>query len=260
MVRHEVEYQSDIAVGIPFLMYKLPDLRKLVQASSWACADFCPGTSGPLTAEPSLLHDPVDLIASVVVLTMNAYSPRTKSSRVLPHFKHRQRQKRVQIETNIERDKSGHQRNGERERVRVRERERERERVCQAQLYFVARPEPTRVRWKSDQVHTTSLETREAQVQECNGVKSVHDSTLSLSLGWLCAQADCDTHRCWNKILLQTAHWSFVMRSLIPLSASVPLNNMTLSCNSLRVPSSHFMMFCKNVSRNLCNGNIRLRL
>jgi len=64
-VRHEVEYQSDIAVGIPFLMHKLPDLRKLVQASSWACADFCPGTSGPLATEPSLLHDPVDLIAGV---------------------------------------------------------------------------------------------------------------------------------------------------------------------------------------------------
>ena len=30
---------------------------------------------------------------------------------------------------------------------------------CQAQLYFVARLEPTRVRWKSDQVHTTRLET-----------------------------------------------------------------------------------------------------
>ena len=25
--------------------------------------------------------------------------------------------------------------------------------------------------------------------------------TLSLSLGWLCAQADRDTHRCWNKTL-----------------------------------------------------------
>ena len=65
---------------------------------------------------------------------------------------------------------------------------------CQMQLCFVARLEPTRMRWKDDQVRMTSLETREANVQECN-------STLLLSLGWLRAHADCDTHRCWNKIL-----------------------------------------------------------
>ena len=48
-------------------------------------------------------------------------------------------------------------------------------------LCFVARLslEPTRMRWKDDQVRTTtSLETREANVQECNGVKSVCGSTL----------------------------------------------------------------------------------
>ena len=48
-------------------------------------------------------------------------------------------------------------------------------------LCFVARLslEPTRMRWKEDQVRTTtSLETREANVQECNGVKSVCGSTL----------------------------------------------------------------------------------
>ena len=69
---------------------------------------------------------------------------------------------------------------------------------CQMQLCFVARLslEPTRMRWKYDQVRTTSLETREASVQECNGVKSVCGSPLSLSFGWLCAQPDCDTHRC----------------------------------------------------------------
>ena len=40
---------------------------------------------------------------------------------------------------------------------------------CQAQLYFVARLEPTRVCWKSDQVHTTRLETGSkcAGVQRC---------------------------------------------------------------------------------------------
>ena len=46
---------------------------------------------------------------------------------------------------------------------------------CQAQLYLVAQLEPTRVRWKGDQVHTTR--NKEANVQECNGVKSVYDST-----------------------------------------------------------------------------------
>ena len=39
---------------------------------------------------------------------------------------------------------------------------------CQMRLFFC---------WKGDQVHTTRLKTREANVQECNGVKSVYDST-----------------------------------------------------------------------------------
>ena len=52
------------------------------------------------------------------------------------------------------------------------------------------------MRWVSDHMRTTSLEARETNVQECNGVKSVYGSTLPLSLGLLCAQADCDTHRC----------------------------------------------------------------
>ena len=42
---------------------------------------------------------------------------------------------------------------------------------------FCGTLEPTRMRWKSAQVHTTSLETREANVQQCNGVKSVCNST-----------------------------------------------------------------------------------
>ena len=33
------------------------------------------------------------------------------------------------------------------------------------------------MRWEDDQVRMTSLETREANVQECNGVKSVCNST-----------------------------------------------------------------------------------
>ena len=33
------------------------------------------------------------------------------------------------------------------------------------------------MRWKGGSVHTTRLNTREANVQECNGVKSVYDST-----------------------------------------------------------------------------------
>ena len=48
---------------------------------------------------------------------------------------------------------------------------------CQMQLHFVARLEPTRMRWEDGQVHMTSLETREANVQECNGVKSVCNTT-----------------------------------------------------------------------------------
>ena len=54
---------------------------------------------------------------------------------------------------------------------------------CQMQLYFVARLEPTRTRWKDGSVHMTSLETREASVQEGNGVKSVCNSTLTPQLG-----------------------------------------------------------------------------
>ena len=67
---------------------------------------------------------------------------------------------------------------------------------CQVQLYFWARLEPTRMRWKCDQLRTTSLRTTEASVHKCNGDKSVHDLTLPLSLGLLCAQADSGTHRC----------------------------------------------------------------
>ena len=48
---------------------------------------------------------------------------------------------------------------------------------CQMQLFSVARLEPTRMRWEDGQVHMTSLETREANVQECNGVKSACNST-----------------------------------------------------------------------------------
>ena len=38
------------------------------------------------------------------------------------------------------------------------------------------------------------LKARETDVQECNGAKSVCNSTLPLSCGWLCAQADYDAH------------------------------------------------------------------
>ena len=48
---------------------------------------------------------------------------------------------------------------------------------CQMQLNFVARLEPTRTCLEDGQVHMTSLETREASVQECNGVKAVCNST-----------------------------------------------------------------------------------
>ena len=67
---------------------------------------------------------------------------------------------------------------------------------CQVQLYFWARLEPTRMRWKCDQLRTTSLRTTEASVHKCNGDKSVHDLTLPLSLGLLCAQADSGMHHC----------------------------------------------------------------
>ena len=47
---------------------------------------------------------------------------------------------------------------------------------CQMQLCcFVAHLEPTRVRWETGQVSLTSLKTREACVQECNGVESVNN-------------------------------------------------------------------------------------
>ena len=52
------------------------------------------------------------------------------------------------------------------------------------------------MRWEDGQVHMTSLETKEANEQECNEAKSVSNSTLSLSLGLLCAQADSGMHRC----------------------------------------------------------------
>ena len=42
---------------------------------------------------------------------------------------------------------------------------------------FCGTLEPTRMRWKDYQVRTTSLETREAIAEECNGVKSVCGST-----------------------------------------------------------------------------------
>ena len=42
---------------------------------------------------------------------------------------------------------------------------------------FCVTLEPTRMLWDADQVRMTSLETREANAQECNGVKSVYNST-----------------------------------------------------------------------------------
>ena len=44
---------------------------------------------------------------------------------------------------------------------------------------FCGTLEPTRMRWEDDQVRMSSLETREANVQECNGVKYVCNSTQS---------------------------------------------------------------------------------
>ena len=37
----------------------------------------------------------------------------------------------------------------------------------------------------------------------------------------------------------------------------MPLTTMTLSCKSLQMSSSYFMMFCKDVSRVPCSGNVR---
>ena len=82
-------------------------------------------------------------------------------------------------------------------------------------------------------MHTTRLKTGK---QMCRSATLSSLCTIQhspSSLGWLCAQADRDTHRCFNKILL---------------SASVPLNNKTLSCKSLQVPSSHFVMLWKDLS------------
>ena len=60
------------------------------------------------------------------------------------------------------------------------ERSHQRRSATKVQLCFVARLEPTRMRWKSD----------ETDVQEFHSAKSTCNSTLTLSLGWLCAQAD----------------------------------------------------------------------
>ena len=50
---------------------------------------------------------------------------------------------------------------------------------CQAQLHFVAPLEPTRMRWKSDQVCSTVLKARETDVQECNSAKSTRNVTFA---------------------------------------------------------------------------------
>ena len=59
---------------------------------------------------------------------------------------------------------------------------RRRERVCQMQLCFVARLEPTRMRWKNDQVRTKVLFLRETNVQECNSDKSTCNVTERQSM------------------------------------------------------------------------------
>ena len=108
---------------------------------------------------------------------------------------------------------------------------------CQMRLYFCGTTwanANTLERWSSAHDKT---ENKEADVQECSGVKSVYDSTLPLSLGWLCAQADWDTHRCCNKIHLQTAFRSFTMRSPIPWSASASVGDMKPSCKFLWMSS-----------------------
>ena len=70
---------------------------------------------------------------------------------------------------------------------------------CQMQPYFVARLEPTRMRWEDGQVHMTSLETREANVQECNGVKSVQFNTHHNTRH--------NTHRNTHTLSLSHAHF-----------------------------------------------------
>ena len=71
------------------------------------------------------------------------------------------------------------------------------------------------MRWKCDQLRTTSLRTTEASVHKCNGDKSVHDLTLPLGLGLLCAQADSGMHHC---IKISGATLTSVRMPLMPFS------------------------------------------
>ena len=54
------------------------------------------------------------------------------------------------------------------------ETDKERE-IVKCNSVSMAHLEPTRLHWENGQVSLTSLKTREASVQECNGVKSVHN-------------------------------------------------------------------------------------
>ena len=65
--------------------------------------------------------------------------------------------------------------------VRKNESSDQRARVCQMELCSGTRLEPTRMQWKSDQVHDSSV-TKETHVQECDSAKSVCNPTFTLSL------------------------------------------------------------------------------
>ena len=58
---------------------------------------------------------------------------------------------------------------------------------------FVVRLEPTRMRWEDGLVRMTSLETREANVQECNGDESVCNTTFLHLHTQTHAHSECST-------------------------------------------------------------------
>ena len=89
----------------------------------------------------------------------------------------------------------------------------------------------------SDQVHTTRLKTRK---QMCRSATVSSLCTIQHSPSAWAGFAPKLTE---TLIVAVTKSCS-----QIPRSASVPLNNKTLSCKSLQVPSSHFAMLWKDLS------------
>lgn len=65
VVWNEIDPDTNVGVSVTFAQYKTPDVRQLVQTSSRTSSDFTVDFPGSLSQKAFVLHEAVDLVATV---------------------------------------------------------------------------------------------------------------------------------------------------------------------------------------------------